>query len=118
MFVEIANLLRRWWIVEEFSPSVCQARLIELHRLWDLLLLKLREKGIKLLQAQKLIQFFRIHEQVMFWIHDKVSLCKTSNYSEWKEVVWLSVDVQVMKFVEFESRCEIFNNFFINDVFW
>ncbi|XP_071821753.1 spectrin alpha chain, non-erythrocytic 1-like isoform X5 [Apostichopus japonicus] len=54
-----------------FQSDIVDARLIELHRLWDLLLLKLREKGIKLLQAQKLIQFFRIHEQVMFWIHDK-----------------------------------------------
>ncbi|KAJ8038539.1 Spectrin alpha chain, non-erythrocytic 1 [Holothuria leucospilota] len=54
-----------------FQADIVEARLIELHRLWDLLLSKLKEKGIRLLQAQKLIHFFRIHEQVMFWIHDK-----------------------------------------------
>ncbi|XP_033642968.1 spectrin alpha chain, non-erythrocytic 1-like isoform X3 [Asterias rubens] len=54
-----------------FASDVIEARLIELHRLWDLLLSKLREKGIKLLQAQKLVHFLREWEEVMFWIRDK-----------------------------------------------
>ncbi len=56
---------------QHFASDVIEARLIELHRLWDLLLSKLREKGIKLLQAQKLVHFLREWEEVMFWIRDK-----------------------------------------------
>lgn len=49
-----------------------QTRLTELHRQWELLLEKMREKGIKLLQAQKLVQYLRECEDVMDWINDKV----------------------------------------------
>lgn len=49
-----------------------QTRLTELHRQWELLLEKMREKGVKLLQAQKLVQFLRECEDVMDWINDKV----------------------------------------------
>lgn len=49
-----------------------QTRLMELHRQWELLLEKMREKGIKLLQAQKLVQYLRECEDVMDWINDKV----------------------------------------------
>lgn len=45
---------------------------MELHRQWELLLEKMREKGIKLLQAQKLVQYLRECEDVMDWINDKV----------------------------------------------
>lgn len=46
--------------------------MLELHRQWDLLLEKMREKGVKLLQAQKLVQYLRECEDVMDWINDKV----------------------------------------------
>lgn len=49
-----------------------QARLEELHRLWDLLLQKTKEKGMRLLQAQKLVQYLRECEDAMDWISDKV----------------------------------------------
>lgn len=55
----------------------------ELHRLWELLLSKLAEKGMKLQQALVLVQFLRQCDEVMFWINDKVSvplptiLCKS-----------------------------------------
>ncbi|CAO2597867.1 Spectrin alpha chain, non-erythrocytic 1 [Lemmus lemmus] len=38
---------------------------------WELLLEKMREKGIKLLQAQKLVQYLQECEDVMDWINDK-----------------------------------------------
>lgn len=53
-------------------PFHLQTRLLELHRQWDLLLEKMREKGVKLLQAQKLVQYLRECEDVMDWINDKV----------------------------------------------
>ena len=52
----------------------CQERLDELHRLWELLLSKLKDKGLKLQQALKLVQFMRECNEVMFWIHDRVRL--------------------------------------------
>lgn len=52
---------------------------MELHRQWELLLEKMREKGIKLLQAQKLVQYLRECEDVMDWINDKVC-CREKVY--------------------------------------
>lgn len=46
----------------------------ELHRLWEILLAKLADKGVKLHQAQVLVQFLRECDEVMFWINDKVDL--------------------------------------------
>ena len=79
------RFLTGWNSVEEPDPTemivICgvglfnfQTRLMELHRQWELLLEKMREKGIKLLQAQKLVQFLRECEDVMDWINDKVCL--------------------------------------------
>ena len=56
-----------------FASDVIRHRLEELHKLWDLLLRKLQEKGIKLQQAQILVQFLRHVDQVMFWINEKES---------------------------------------------
>lgn len=50
-----------------------QTRLEELHRLWDLLLQKTKEKGLRLLQAQKLVQYLRECEDALDWISDKVT---------------------------------------------
>lgn len=55
-----------------FASETIRTRLMELHRQWELLLEKMREKGIKLLQAQKLVQYLRECEDVMDWINDKV----------------------------------------------
>ncbi|ELK07245.1 Spectrin alpha chain, brain [Pteropus alecto] len=54
-----------------FASETIRTRLMELHRQWELLLEKMREKGIKLLQAQKLVQYLRECEDVMDWINDK-----------------------------------------------
>lgn len=56
-----------------------QTRLEELHRLWDLLLQKTKEKGLRLLQAQKLVQYLRECEDALDWISDKVRV-KVTNY--------------------------------------
>uniref|UniRef100_A0A8C0MG11 Spectrin alpha chain, non-erythrocytic 1 n=1 Tax=Canis lupus familiaris TaxID=9615 RepID=A0A8C0MG11_CANLF len=42
-----------------FASETIRTRLMELHRQWELLLEKMREKGVKLLQAQKLVQYLR-----------------------------------------------------------
>lgn len=55
-----------------FASEVIQKRLEELHRLWELLLSRLADKGMKLQQALVLVQFLRQCDEVMFWINDKV----------------------------------------------
>lgn len=62
-----------------FSLCVSQSRLEELHRLWDLLLQKTKEKGVRLLQAQKLVQYLRECEDALDWITDKVRHKDRSN---------------------------------------
>ncbi|KAI5631907.1 spectrin repeat domain-containing protein [Phthorimaea operculella] len=54
-----------------FASDTIRKRLDELHRLWELLLSRLAEKGMKLQQALVLVQFLRHCDEVMFWIHDK-----------------------------------------------
>lgn len=56
-----------------FASEVIQKRLEELHRLWELLLSRLADKGMKLQQALVLVQFLRQCDEVMFWINDKVT---------------------------------------------
>ena len=57
---------------DHYAKVTIRERLDELHRLWELLLSKLGEKGMKLQQALQLVQFIRECEEVMFWITDKV----------------------------------------------
>ncbi|XP_078606070.1 spectrin alpha chain, non-erythrocytic 1-like isoform X30 [Branchiostoma floridae x Branchiostoma japonicum] len=54
-----------------FRSEDIQATLDELHRLWDLLMMKLADKGVKLMQAMKLVQFLRLCDEVNYWIKDK-----------------------------------------------
>uniref|UniRef100_A0A3B3DV84 Spectrin alpha, non-erythrocytic 1 n=1 Tax=Oryzias melastigma TaxID=30732 RepID=A0A3B3DV84_ORYME len=44
---------------QHFASETIRSRLDELQRLWDLLLQKTKEKGLRLLQAQKLVQYLR-----------------------------------------------------------
>lgn len=64
-------------------PPVHQTRLEELHRLWDLLLQRTKEKGMRLLQAQKLVQYLRECEDAMDWITDKVRFATKRQKNKW-----------------------------------
>jgi len=55
-----------------FASAAIQARLDEIHRLWDLLLKRLKEKAARLQLARKLEQFFRDCDEFIFWMRDKV----------------------------------------------
>lgn len=63
-----------------FKLHTLQQRLDELHRLWDLLFQKLQEKGLKLKQALRLIQFTRECEKMLFWINDKETFLNQKEY--------------------------------------
>ncbi|KJH49812.1 spectrin repeat-containing domain protein [Dictyocaulus viviparus] len=54
-----------------FASEVIKKRLEELHALWDKLFFKLKDKGIKLQQALKLLQFIRQCDEVLYWVRDK-----------------------------------------------
>jgi spectrin alpha len=55
-----------------YASQTIQEILDRLHKLWELLLRKLQDKGLRLQQALQLIQFIRECDEVMFWISDKV----------------------------------------------
>ena len=68
-------------------------------RLWELLLRKLSEKGLKLQQALVLVQFFRQCDEVMFWIKDKEAFVATEEFGQDLE----HVEVLQRKFEEFQK---------------
>ncbi|XP_015281943.1 PREDICTED: spectrin alpha chain, non-erythrocytic 1 [Gekko japonicus] len=82
-----------------FSSETIRTRLQELHRLWELLLEKMREKGVKLLQAQKLVQYLRECEDVMDWINDKEAIVTSEELGQDLE----HVEVLQKKFEEFQT---------------
>ena len=65
---------------EHFQKIEIKQRLDELHRLWELLLSKLAEKGMRLQQALVLVQFLRQCDEVMFWINDKETFVTTEEF--------------------------------------
>ncbi|KAL3872184.1 hypothetical protein ACJMK2_040130 [Sinanodonta woodiana] len=84
---------------QHFASEIIRARLDELHRLWELLLSKLAEKGTKLQQALKLVQFQRECNEVMFWIHDKEAFVTSDEFGTDLE----HVEVLQKKFDEFQK---------------
>ncbi|CRL06706.1 CLUMA_CG019447, isoform A [Clunio marinus] len=82
-----------------FASDVIQRRLDELHRLWELLLSRLAEKGMKLQQALVLVQYLRHCEEVMFWIKDKEAFVTADEFGHDLE----HVEVLQRKFDEFQK---------------
>lgn len=82
-----------------FASTTIKQRLDELHRLWDLLLARLAEKGQKLQQALILVQFLRQCDEVMFWINDKEAFVTTEEFGQDLE----HVEVLQRKFDEFQK---------------
>ena len=84
---------------EHYASETIRERLEELHRLWNLLLSRLAEKGLKLQQALKLIHFIRICDEVMFWIRDKEAFVTSEESIQDLE----HVEVLQKKFDEFQK---------------
>ncbi|XP_053212819.1 spectrin alpha chain-like [Panonychus citri] len=83
-----------------FASEVITHRLDELHRLWELLLSKLIEKGLKLQQALLLVQFNRQCDEVMFWINDKETFITSDELGQDLE----HVEVLQRQFDEFQKE--------------
>lgn len=83
-----------------FASEVIRFRLEELHKLWQSLLAKLAEKGVKLQQALKLLQFQRQCDDIMFWINDKEAFVTSDELGRDLE----HVEVLQRKFDEFQKE--------------
>merc|ERR1711863_214140 len=68
-------------------------------RLWELLLSKLAEKGMRLQQALVLVQFLRQSDEVLFWINDKEAFVTAEEFGHDLE----HVEVLQRKFDEFQK---------------
>lgn len=84
---------------DHFASDVIRLRLEELHKLWQLLLSKLTDKGIKLQQALKLLQFQHQCDEVMSWINDKEAFVSTDELGRDLE----HVELLQRKFDEFKK---------------
>ncbi|XP_055516190.1 spectrin alpha chain, non-erythrocytic 1 isoform X2 [Leucoraja erinacea] len=84
---------------EHFATEIIRTRLEELHQLWARLLEKMREKGIRLLQTQKLVQYQRECDDVMDWINDKEAFVTSEEVGQDLE----HVEVLQKKFEEFQT---------------
>eukprot|EP00095_Tigriopus_kingsejongensis_P005059 maker-scaffold330_size203968-snap-gene-0.18 protein:Tk05059 transcript:maker-scaffold330_size203968-snap-gene-0.18-mRNA-1 annotation:"spectrin alpha chain" len=84
---------------EHFQRDAIKERLDELHRLWELLLSKLAEKGLRLQQVLVLVHFLRQRDEVMFWIRDKETFVTSSESGHDLE----HVEVLQRKFDEFQK---------------
>uniref|UniRef100_A0AAQ4Q8H5 Spectrin alpha, non-erythrocytic 1 n=1 Tax=Gasterosteus aculeatus aculeatus TaxID=481459 RepID=A0AAQ4Q8H5_GASAC len=82
-----------------FSSETIRTRLEELHRLWDLLLQRTKEKGTRLLQAQKLVQYLRECEDALDWISDKEAIASSEELGQDLE----HVELLQKKFEEFQT---------------
>ncbi len=82
-----------------FQKVAIQEKLDELHRLWELLLSKLAEKGMRLQQALVLVQFLRQSDEVLFWINDKETFVTAEEFGLDLE----HVEVLQRKFDEFQK---------------
>ncbi|KAG8141804.1 putative Spectrin alpha chain brain protein, partial [Naja naja] len=82
-----------------FAVEVIRSRLQELHRMWELLLEKMREKGVRLFHAQKLVQYLRECGDVLDWINDKEAIVTSEELGQDLE----HVEVLQKKFEEFQT---------------
>ena len=71
----------------------------ELHRLWELLLSRLADKGLRLQQAQVLVQFTRQCDEVLYWVTDKEAFVTSEEFGTDLE----HVEVLQRKFDEFQK---------------
>lgn len=82
-----------------YASETIRKRLEELHKLWELLLSRLAEKGLKLQQALVLVQFLRSCDEVLLWISDKEAFVTADEFGTDLE----HVEVLQRKFDEFQK---------------
>jgi len=82
-----------------YASETIRKRLEELHKLWELLLQRLAEKGLKLQQALVLVQFVRSVDEVLLWISDKEAFVTADEFGTDLE----HVEVLQRKFDEFQK---------------
>jgi len=84
---------------QHFASDIIRQKLDELHRLWELLLSRLADKGMRLQQALVLVQYQRQCDEVMYWINDKEAFVTSVEIGSDLE----HVEVLQRKFEEFQK---------------
>jgi len=84
---------------QHFASEVIRQKLEELHRLWELLLSRLADKGLRLQQALVLVQFTRQCDEVLYWVTDKETFVTSEEFGTDLE----HVEVLQRKFDEFQK---------------
>ncbi|KAL3092945.1 hypothetical protein niasHS_004972 [Heterodera schachtii] len=82
---------------DHYEKETIHKRLDRLHELWDRLFAMLENKGIKLQQTLKLLQFVRKCDEMLYWIKDKIQFVSTDDLGADLE----HVEVMQRKFDEF-----------------
>uniref|UniRef100_A0A914P3Y4 SH3 domain-containing protein n=3 Tax=Panagrolaimus TaxID=55784 RepID=A0A914P3Y4_9BILA len=85
-----------------FEKETIRKRLEHLHELWDRLFFKLQDKGVKLQQALKLLQFNRQCDELLYWIRDKEAFVTSDDFGTDLE----HVEVMQRKFDDFLKEVE------------
>lgn len=84
---------------QHFASATIRQKLDELHRLWELLLSRLADKGLRLQQALVLVQFTRQCDEVLYWVTDKEAFVTSEEFGTDLE----HVEVLQRKFDEFQK---------------
>ncbi|OTF69634.1 hypothetical protein BLA29_011962, partial [Euroglyphus maynei] len=84
---------------QHFASEVIKQRLEELHRLWEMLMIKMNNKGYQLQQAFILVQFLRRCDEIMYWIKDKEAIVSSGDIGQDLE----HVEVLQKNFDEFKK---------------
>ncbi|KAL3096388.1 hypothetical protein niasHS_004354 [Heterodera schachtii] len=82
---------------DHYEKETIRKRLDRLHELWDRLFAMLENKGIKLQQTLKLLQFVRKCDEMLYWIKNKIQFVSTDDLDADLE----HVEVMQRKFDEF-----------------
>uniref|UniRef100_A0A7E4VTH7 Spectrin alpha chain n=1 Tax=Panagrellus redivivus TaxID=6233 RepID=A0A7E4VTH7_PANRE len=85
-----------------FEKETIRKRLDHLHELWEKLFAKLQDKGVRLQQALKLLQFTRQCDEMLYWIRDKEAFVTSDDFGTDLE----HVEVMQRKFDEFLKELE------------
>uniref|UniRef100_H0W5L2 Spectrin alpha chain, erythrocytic 1 n=1 Tax=Cavia porcellus TaxID=10141 RepID=H0W5L2_CAVPO len=85
---------------EHFAHEDTKTHLVELRRLWDLLLELTKEKSDWLLQALKFYQYFLECDDILEWIEEKKSIVTSTELGE----AWERTEFLHKKFEEFQEE--------------
>ncbi|XP_046912675.2 spectrin alpha chain isoform X2 [Dermatophagoides farinae] len=67
---------------QHFASDTIKKRLEEIHKLWDMLFMKIQLRGVRLNEALILLQFSKKCDEILYWITDKESQLGTDGIDD------------------------------------